>query len=218
MTSNPSQIYSVVLVEDDPDVNLRLADMIDLHSSFKLCASASSMEEGRKALLGYKPDILLTDIGLPDGSGIDIIQHIRVHRLDTEAMVISGFQDEKIVFEALKAGAKGYVLKHDEDQTTTDAMLTLMAGGAPISPAIARYLLNQFHSQETTSASLEILTERQARILKLVCQGFSSREIGEKLDISYYTVTTHIKNIYQKLQVNSRSEVLHEALKLGLYK
>lgn len=218
MTSNQSQIYSVVLVEDDPEVNRRLAELIRDHQQFSLCATANSVETGRAALLEHKPDILLTDLGLPDGSGVEIIQLIRIHRLDTEAMVISGFQDEKVVFDALEAGAKGYILKHDESHAVTDSMLTVMGGGAPISPAIARYMLSRFQAQESSGTDVEILTERQARILKLVCQGFSSREIGEKLDISYYTVTTHIKNIYQKLQVNSRSEAIHEALKLGLYK
>ena len=179
--------------------------------------AVSTLEEGLIALRLSKPDILLTDIGLPDGSGIEIIKAIDKEDLKCEAMVISGFQDENIVFQALEAGAKSYLLKHDEGHKIIDAIDSMMNGGAPISPIIARLMLQKFQKHKVAIKDLpESLTERQVAILKLVSQGFSSREISEKLDITYYTVTTHIKNIYNKLQVNSRSEALHEALKLGL--
>ena len=131
-------------------------------------------------------------------------------------MVIFGFQDENIVFRALEAGAKSYILKHDKSQKITDAIISMMQGGAPISPVIARLMLQKFQQPQPVIELTEALTERQVKILKLVSQGFSSREISEKLGISYYTVTTHIKNIYNKLQVNSRTEALHEAVKMGL--
>ena len=92
----------------------------------------------------------------------------------------------------------------------------MMEGGAPISPVIAKLMLQKFQQPQPVIELPEALTERQVKILKLVSQGFSSKEIAEKLTISYYTVTTHIKNIYNKLQVNSRTEALHEAVKLGL--
>ncbi len=209
--------YSIILVEDDDEVRERLAQLVSEHEAFNLLAAAANVAEGRAALLEYKPDILLTDLGLPDGSGIDIIRTVAEHRLDTECMVISGFQDEHHVFQALEAGARGYILKHDEGYKITDAILSMMDGGAPISPVIARLMLQKFQRPVIEQEALpESLTERQEKILKLVSQGFSSREIGEKLGISYYTVTTHIKNIYTKLQVNSRTEALHEARRLGL--
>jgi len=209
--------YSVVLVEDDGDVRDRLAEMVVKDSDFKLLAAVGTVADGLEALAKHKPDILLTDLGLPDGSGIEIIRKISQINLDTQAMVISGFQDEHIVFSALEAGASSYILKHDESQKITDAIISMMNGGAPISPVIARLMLKKFQNNPLAQELLpEALTERQVRILKLVSQGFSSREISEKLDISYYTVTTHIKNIYSKLQVNSRTEALHEANRLGL--
>ncbi len=209
--------YSVVLVEDDMDVRKRLAEMVTNNANFELLAAVETVVDGLEALLKYKPDILLTDLGLPDGSGIDIIRHLRQANLDTQAMVISGFQDEHVVFSALEAGASSYILKHDGSQKITDAIISMVNGGASISPIIARLMLKKFQNNQLSQELLpEALTERQARILKLVSQGFSSREISEKLDISYYTVTTHIKNIYSKLQVNSRTEALHEATRLGL--
>lgn len=212
-------VYSVLLVEDDEEANKRIRSVLEAHPRFAVLGSALNLKVGMEALSLLKPDILLTDIGLPDGSGIELIKAIHQNRLDTEAMVISGFQDEHVVFQALEAGAKGYVLKHDEGQRIGDALLAMMAGGAPISPVIARLMLTRFEAPDSASKTQpEVLTERQHKILKLVCQGFSSREIAEKLSITYYTVTTHIKNIYQKLQVNSRSEAINEAYKLGLYK
>jgi len=211
------QKNTVIIVEDDAEVRHRLSQLINAHEDFELLRTAATMAEGLAALQQYKPDILLTDLGLPDGSGIEIIRAIEKQHLDCEAMVISGFQDENIVFKALEAGAKAYILKHDESTKITDAIIAMMNGGAPISPIIARLMLQKFQSPLQMSKALpEALTERQIKILKLVSQGFSSKEIGEKLDISYYTVTTHIKNIYNKLQVNSRTEALHEAMKLGL--
>ena len=208
----------MVLVEDDGDVRQRLARLINENPSFELLQTSDTFEKGLAALLQHKPDILLTDIGLPDGSGIDIIKAIEKNHLDCEAMVISGFQDEYHVFNALEAGAKAYIHKHDESQKITDSILAMMEGGAPISPIIARLMLQRIsnESKDVERDLPEALTERQVKILKLVSQGFSSKEIAEKLDISYYTVTTHVKNIYTKLQVNSRTEALHEAMKLGL--
>ena len=208
--------YTLTLVEDDTDVRERLSQLILDHDKFELLDASGTVEKGLEALKHYKPDILLTDLGLPDGSGIEIIKAIEQMHLDCEAMVISGFQDEYTVFSALEAGAKAYILKHDESQKITDAILSMMDGGAPISPVIARLMLQKFQSVQPAIELPEALTERQIKILKYVSQGFSSKEIAEKLDISYYTVTTHIKNIYTKLQVNSRTEALHEASRLGL--
>ncbi len=208
-------VYTLNIVEDDADVRDRLVKLIEQEEKFTLLSASSNMAEGLHALTKFKPDILLTDLGLPDGSGIEIIKAIEENHLDCEAMVISGFQDEHHVFNALEAGAKAYILKHDESQKITDAILAMMDGGAPISPVIARLMLQRFQPVKPSAALTEALTERQVKILKLVSQGFSSKEIAEKLNISYYTVTTHIKNIYSKLQVNSRAEALYEANRLG---
>jgi DNA-binding NarL/FixJ family response regulator len=209
--------YSLIIVEDDADIRQRLSSMIESHGAFDLLVAVGTLTDGLAALEHHKPDILLADIGLPDGSGIDLIKAITRLHLDCEAMVISGFQDEYIVFDALEAGAKAYILKHDESSKITDAIMMMMEGGAPISPVIARLMLQKFQLPQVEDKVVpEALTERQIKILKLVSQGFSSKEISEKLEIKYYTVTTHIKNIYTKLQVNSRTEALHEAIKLGL--
>lgn len=211
-------VYTIIIVEDEIDVRERLIELVEQDEQFNLLDASSTVAAGVIALETHKPDILLTDLGLPDGSGINIIKAIEKLHLDCEAMVISGFQDEHNVFNALQAGAKAYILKDDKSHKITDAIKSMMQGGAPISPVIARLMLQKFQQPEPATELTEVLTERQVKILKLVSQGFSSKEIGEKLDITYYTVTTHIKNIYNKLQVNSRTEALHEAIKLGLLK
>ncbi len=213
------QRHTLIIIEDDPDTLERLTKLITQSPQFELLATSMTVKDGLIALEKHRPDIMLTDLGLPDGSGIEIIKAIDRLKLNCEAMVISGFQDEHIVFKALEAGAKAYILKHDKSQKITDAILSMIAGGAPISPVIARLMLQRFKQPVTLIPEpLETLTEQQSKILKLVSQGFASKEIAKQLDISYYTVTTHIKNIYQKLQVNSRTEALFEATRLGLLK
>ena len=209
--------YSVILIEDDWEIRADLEVIFNEAPEFDLLFSGATVEEGLTALKKCKPDILLTDLCLArDESGIDIIKAIYDYQLDTQAMVLTGFQDEHLVFAALKAGAGGYILKHDESQAITKNILTMMNGGAPISPIIARLMLKKFQPNTPATSSPETLTEKQIQILKYVSQGFSSREIAEKLSLSYHTITTHIRNIYGKLQVNSRTEALHEATKLGL--
>lgn len=211
--------YSIMVVEDDDTIRQRLKQYFIASPKFDLVYDGVDVEKSIKALKKFKPDILLTDLCLVnDETGIDIIKAINQFQLDTQAMVITGFQDEHLVFAALEAGAKGYLLKHDPEQNIIESILTMMNGGAPISPIIARLMLQKFQRNTATPKSPETLTERQVKILKYVSQGFSSKEIAEKLSLSYHTVTTHIKNIYSKLQVNSRTEALYEAAKLGILK
>ena len=217
MENERPQTYRLLVVEDHDETRERLTAVLAACDAFEVVAALATCAEGLQALEQYRPDILLTDLGLPDGDGSDIIRAIRTFNLDTQAMVISGFQDEHRVFKALEAGATGYIHKHDREQNIIDSILLMLRGGSPISAVIARLMLKRFQPQQPNPAELvEPLTERQEKILRLVSQGFSSREIGEKLGISYYTVTTHIKNIYGKLQVNSRAEAINEAYKMGL--
>ncbi|TVZ41125.1 LuxR family two component transcriptional regulator [Alteromonadaceae bacterium 2753L.S.0a.02] len=207
---------SIVIVEDDTGIRQQLIDTINGDNKFQLKESCANYQAGLEALESHKPDVLLVDLGLPDGSGADLIAHIYKKRFDTQAIVLSGFQDETVVFKALEAGAQGYILKQDSKQYILGAIEQMLAGGSPISPVIARLLLQKFNRPDCSNLLPETLTERQISILKYVSQGFSSAEIAEKLGLSYHTVTTHIKNIYNKLQVNSRTEALYEARRLGL--
>lgn len=207
---------SIIIVEDDNAIREQLVSVVEGHDKFDLKAICTCCAEGEQALNEFKPDVLLVDIGLPDGSGVDLIALIYKNRYDTQAIVLSGFQVESIVFQALEAGAQGYILKQGSNEDILKSIEEMLAGGSPISPSIARLLLKKFSRPQISEQLPEALTERQMKILKHVSQGFSSAEIGEKLSISYHTVTTHIKHIYTKLQVNSRAEALYEARRLGL--
>lgn len=218
--ANSDKLTRVVIVEDDEQIRHSLAELLSEDAGLELCASVEGYHSGASALLTEKPDVLLVDLGLPDGSGIDLIRLIETHDLTTQAIVISGFHDEHHVFKALEAGAKGYVLKHDAGGKIIEGIQLLLDGGAPISPVIARLMLQRFQSSvNADKPTVEIetpLTERQIKILTLVNQGYSSKEIAAKLNISYHTVTTHVKNIYRKLEVNNRMSALKRAQGLGL--
>lgn len=215
MKTRSSKTFSVVLVEDEPDVQARLADLIRADERFVLMHVADGVESGRRALVEHQPDILLTDLGLIDGSGVDIIRAIATVSPTTQAIVLSGFQDETHVFSALQAGATGYILKQDSHADIMQSLDVMLNGGAPISPAIARMMLQAFQPSTEKAELADPLTDRQINILRYVSQGYSSKEIATSLHISYYTVTTHIKNIYTSLQVNNRTEAVHQARKLG---
>jgi len=196
--------YSITIVEDDKDVHQRLIELFEQHEAFMLLDTSATMVDGIAALKKYQPDILLTDLGLPDGSGVEIIKAIEKHHLDCEAIVLYGFQDDHRVFEALEAGARAYIFKYDKSQKITDAIISMAQGRSPISPIIGRLILQKFQQSRLELELPEALTARQVKILKLVSQGFSTDEISEKLDVSYDTVNTQIKDIYGKLQINSR--------------
>jgi len=162
----------------------------------------------------------LLDLGLPDGSGIEIIDFIRDQGLSTDVIVISMFGDEKHILNAISAGAMGYLLKDEEHQKIETSITQMLNGGSPISPSIARHLL-KYHQQQmekniASSVGKIKLTNREIDILKKISKGFTCKEISAMENISYHTVATHVRNIYKKLSVNSRAEALYEAYSMGL--
>jgi DNA-binding NarL/FixJ family response regulator len=208
---------SIFLVEDDDATRARLALAIRSHPELALAGEAASLAAARAALASGKPDVLLVDLGLPDGSGIDLIREVKRADRPPEVMVITVFGDEQHVVAAIEAGATGYILKDGSSQYVADSILELVRGGAPISPAIARHLLRRFHEPTPAPApSTPGLTAREREVLALLVKGFTFQEIGGLLGISAHTVTTHVKHIYEKLEVRSRSEAVYEAMQLGL--
>jgi DNA-binding NarL/FixJ family response regulator len=163
------------------------------------------------------PDVLLADLQLPDGSGIDVIRWLRQHAPAAEAMVISVFGDESHVVAAIEAGATGYLLKDASAEEIADGIRRLIEGESPISSAIARHLLRRFQpAPAAVSERVSPLTQREGEVLQLIAKGLSYQRIADTLTMSPHTVTTHIKQIYRKLAVNSRGEAVFEAMQLGL--
>ncbi len=188
-------------------------------SDMRLSWTASSITEAHQQLEHAAPDVLLVDLGLPDGSGLAVISEAKKRYPDCEVMVISVFGDEETVVAAIEAGATGYLLKDALPELFLNTIREVHAGGSPISPSIARILLSRARARRLTAPAApdgEQLAEREIQILALVAKGFNFAEIGQLLSISSNTVKTHVYRIYRKLSVHSRGEAVFEAKKLGL--
>jgi DNA-binding NarL/FixJ family response regulator len=209
---------SVFVVEDEQHTRAHLCRAIEALPDLRLIGAAGSCAEAREAFAKEPPDVLLTDLGLPDGSGISLIREALAIRMDTLAMVITVFGDEKNVLRSIEAGASGYLLKDGTIEDIGASIRQLLDGGSPISPSIARYLLRRFQQpqKKVSDEDKPKLTGRESEVLKLIAKGFSFPEIADLLSISVHTVTTHVRKLYKKLQVNSRGEAVYEALQIGL--
>jgi len=211
--------WSVLIVEDEPMVRERLSRAIEHHPNLTLLAAVGSCTDARAVFSIAPPQVMLVDIGLPDGDGVELIQEVTTQYDTVDVMVITIFGDEKHVLAALKAGAAGYLLKDSTMEDIGEAVMQLIQGGSPISPPIARYLLKHFRQSEREikpEVDLPILTNRERDVLNLIVKGFSYKEIATLLHLSLNTVPSHIKSIYSKLAVHSRSEAVFEAIQTGL--
>ena len=208
--------YTVLLVEDDEATRHYIASAVTRHPSLRLSASCADLASARQALLTAAPNVLLTDLALPDGDGVDLIREVKARTPDCECMVISVFGTESRVLGALAAGATGYLLKDESNQRIGDAVMSLIGGGSPMRPNIARHLLDGWHGQPSMEGIGMSLTEREISILSGLSKGYTYHELATQLNLSQHTVGTHVKNIYRKLEVCSRAEAVYEAVQLGL--
>jgi DNA-binding NarL/FixJ family response regulator len=213
--------WTILIVEDDEPTRERLAAAVGDDPEFDVVAAAGSLKEGLESLRRHAPDVVLTDLGLPDGSGLDVIREARRLSADTQTLVISVFGDEESVIAAIEAGARGYLLKDGPSEDVRASVHQLLAGGSPISPAIARHLLRRFAEPDSAAAPtppVPRLSAREVEVLELVVKGFTFPEIGELLSLSTHTVVTYVRRIYRKLEVRSRGEAVFEAVQLGIVK
>ncbi|QDZ30239.1 response regulator transcription factor [Noviherbaspirillum sp. UKPF54] len=213
----------VLIVEDDAVTRKSLCLAIEADPALRLLAAFDSVQSTLAWLEDETADVLLTDLGLPDGSGIEIIHACVKHHPQTDIMVVTMSSDEANVLACIEAGASGYVLKDAGRVDIARAVLDLRDGGAPMSPAIARMVLAKVRDGKkepfATSGQDSVattLTKREAAILDLIAQGDSYGEVAKMLSVSVGTVQTHIKNIYGKLSVHSRGEAVFEAHRRGL--
>ncbi len=223
MSDSSFVIHNVFLVEDDEATRQRLVQAINAHKSLTVVWSCATLREGLAALKTLHPDVLLVDLGLPDGSGIELIRAARLLNYAIEIMVISVFSDERHTLEAIKAGASGYLLKDSDTTYIGDAILRLLAGESPISAGIARHVLKSCrkanHSldfAESLKKRSPKLTKREVEVLQCITKGYTYYEVASMLGMSRNTITSHIKNIYRKLEVHSRGEAVFEAMQSGL--
>lgn len=208
----------ILLTEDDGPVRERLAALLRDWDGGELVGVCATLADSL-AVIGAEPiDLLITDLKLPDGDGIDAIRALRAGQPRAEAMVISVLADETTVIRAIEAGASGYLLKDADSIDLIEAITELMAGRSPISSRIARVLVRRLGGQEKAGAApaANPLTAREMDILWGVAKGFTYGELADHLGISRQTVPVHIRNIYRKLEATNRSEAVFEATRLGL--
>ena len=215
-----AQDITILLVEDDPPTCMRLRDAL-ANAGFQVTA-AMTLGEGRASLSKAAPRVLLTDLQLPDGHGLELIRETRQRFPDTEIMVVSALGDEQTVIAAITVGATGYILKDAFPADIAATVRELVAGHSPISASIARFIVRRTQASAEPPPGPPLnttrLTPREIDILWGIAKGFSYAEIADHLDMSRQTVPSHIKNIYRKLEVHTRGEAVFEALQQGLIK
>jgi DNA-binding NarL/FixJ family response regulator len=223
MADRPITGVRVMIVEDDHETRERFAKAITNDSRTRMVEKARTGREAIAAFRDARPDVLLVDLGLPDIHGTEVIRHAIRTRPDCDVMVITMFGDERNVLASIEAGATGYVLKDSNDADLVANILELRAGGAPMSPGIARMVLTRLHARERPetrpgagAASQAELTAREIEVLSALSRGYTYVEIGARLGISLGTVTSHIKNSYRKLTVHSGAAAVTRAAELGL--
>jgi DNA-binding NarL/FixJ family response regulator len=211
----------VAIVEDDAILREDLARVIELAEGLEIAGVGDTLAAGR-ALVEAAPDVLLIDLALPDGNGVDLIREARARVPNIKIIVVSIFGDARSVVRAIEAGADGYLLKGAGEQQAEEAIRSVLGGGAPISPAVASHILMRMRERAAAIPGAEPgeapLTEKETAVLTDLAKGFRYKEVARLHGISPHTVADHVKSIYRKLAVNSRSEAVFEAVQAGLIK
>jgi DNA-binding NarL/FixJ family response regulator len=207
------KVIKVILVEDQRDVREGLAVLINGSPGFRCLASLRSMEEGLHAVERELPDVVLTDIGLPGMSGIDGTKILKEKYPDLPVVALTVYDDDDDVFDALCAGASGYLLKNTPPARLLDSLREVAAGGAPMSPEVARRVIILFREFRPPERATHRLTQQETALLKLIVDGHSYKTAATELGLSVSTISFHLQNIYAKLQVHSKSEAVAKALR-----
>ena len=202
---------TLAIVEDLDEVRDGLKNFISLSQDFKVIDTFKTAEEAAYDLPKLKPDIVIMDINLPGMNGIECIRQIKDKTPGTQFMMFTVYENDEKVFEALKAGASGYLLKNTGLVQLIESLKELYNGGSPMSANIARKLVTLFRSEQKETANLEILSNRENEILQFLSTGLLYKEIAEQLSISVSTVRQHIHHIYEKLHVQNRTEAINKA-------
>lgn len=222
MSSDPRPTtITVALVEDDMAMRDRLVRVLLQATDLQVCFAADNATDMMKWLDNHHADVLLVDLGLPDRHGLEVVRHCRRRHPDTDIMVITLFGDEGMVLAAIEAGAQGYLLKDGTEDELARHVLNLRAGGSPMTPLIARHLLNRMVplrplAPQPVAPDCDTLSARELEILQRLARGYTYTEVAGLLDIAPSTVQSHVKNIYSKLAVHSRAEAVFEARQMGL--
>ena len=203
----------VAIVEDNPNVRENLAVLIDAAPGFSCVASCATSEQAWRELPAVSPEVVLMDINLPGFNGIDCVARLKQLLPDTQVIMLTIEENAELVFESLKAGATGYLVKSVEPQEILDAISEVRNGGAPMSSHIARKVVVAFREPPVASTDESALSPREAAVLRLLARGHRSKEIAEELGLGLGTVNTYVRHIYEKLHVRSRAEAVARFLR-----
>ncbi|MES2951270.1 MAG: response regulator transcription factor [Pseudomonadota bacterium] len=218
----PRPLIHVAVVEDDLVFCSALARAFGEVQDITLCAVAGTRAQGLALLQGPPMDVLLVDLGLPDGSGIDVIRAATRLWPSCSVMVSTNFGDETHVMRSIESGAAGYLLKDSSLTKIVDEIRSLASGGSPISPIIARQVLARFRltgsagAQTLPTETSTSLSTREREVLDLITKGFTVLEIAKLMQLSHFTVRSFVRRIYSKLKVTSKAEAIYEARSQGL--
>lgn len=206
-------MLKVAIVEDNNTLRNSLENLFNRTEEMKCVASLSNLMNVVSELAKANPEIVLMDIGLPNISGIEGVRTVKANFPEMQIMMFTVFEDDDKIFEAIRAGASGYLLKKTPPEDIIEAIRELHRGGAPMSPSIARKVVTTFQQKPNTVTEDHQLTVREKEILYSLVDGLSYKKIADKYCVSISTVRTHICNIYQKLHVNTKAQAVAKVLK-----
>jgi|SRR5450756_649153 len=204
---------TVAIVEDDAETREGLSQLINRTADFNCISQHATAEDAVARVPGFKPDVVLTDINLPGMSGVDAVRKLKTLLPQTQFIMLTAYKDSDAIFSALMAGANGYLLKQTPPKQLLTALREVCAGGAPVTSQIARKIVEEFRKTRAPAGTAEGLTVRELEVLELLSQGYLYKEIADKLQVSYRTVSTHLEHIYGKLHVHSRAQAVAKHLR-----
>ena len=205
-------MIKVAIIEDDTGIRESLAVLVNMGSGFRCLNTFSNVEAALKALPGSWPDVLLMDINLPRMDGIEGVSKLKAMRPQLQVLMLTVYADTEKIFDSLKAGASGYLLKQTSPAEILEAIQEVHSGGSPMSSTIARKVVRHFQQQPVLNEA-ENLSKRELEILEHLAKGFQNKQIAQALGIEFETVRSHLRRIYEKLHVNSRTEAVIKFLK-----
>jgi DNA-binding NarL/FixJ family response regulator len=213
--ANVSKMITVAIVEDNRGTRESLSELLKRAPGLRYVGAYPNGEEALRGVADQSPDVVLMDINLPGMSGIECVARLKEKSPNTHVLMLTTYEEGDLIFESLRAGAHGYLLKNMPPGDLIHAVEQVHAGGSPMSMHIARKVVNHFHNIKQPASEVEKLTRREQEILALLAKGFFYKEIGDQLGITLSTVRAHLHTVYEKLHVQSRTEAVVKYLGRG---